>query len=119
MIASSSTTTSNTYTDLVAGAGPSATFTTPASGNAIVTVTARISNLNSGSLACVSFAGRGATAVDSQALCYDGGDTVQFSATYLATGLTPGPGTITAKYRTTGGHSATFSNRTITVVPMP
>ncbi|HEY1555001.1 MAG TPA: hypothetical protein VGF94_09235 [Kofleriaceae bacterium] len=115
----SSTTNSNVYTDLGAGAGPLATATIPASGMALVTVTARISSLNSGNLACMSFAGAGATAVDSQALCYDGGDTVQFSATYLASGLTPGSQTITAKYRTTGGHNATFANRAITVVPVP
>ena len=43
--------------------------------------------------------------------------TVQGSATFYVSGLTAGSNTFTAKYRGTVG-TATFSNRSITVIPL-
>lgn len=110
--------TSNSYGNL-ATTGPTVTVTIPASGNALVTVTARI-DPTSGNTGYMSFSGGGASAADNQALVRDAGTSagtgyIQASATFLVTGLTPGSQTLTAKYK----GNATFSNRHLVVVPLP
>ena len=47
------------------------------------------------------------------------GELTQVSAVFLMTGLTTGSQTFTATYRSTTADSATFSNRSIIVIPMP
>ncbi|HYY64340.1 MAG TPA: hypothetical protein VE688_06990 [Gaiellaceae bacterium] len=122
-MATSQTTTSTTYTDLTT-AGPAATVTIPASGNALVIVTSSETNSGSSGGAFMSYAVSGATTVaaaDARAFSFvNGGNqaqTVQGSATFYVTGLTAGSNTFTAKYRATVG-TATFANRSITVIPL-
>jgi hypothetical protein len=111
-------TTSNGYTGIAGGPAVVATIPGNSTGSALVTVTADVSP-TAGSLACMSFSGPGISASDTQALCFDNGGNNQASATFLVSGITSGVQTITAQYRTTGGKSAGFSNRSIIVVPMP
>ena len=122
-VATSQGTASTTYTDL-ATAGPVATVTIPASGKALVIVTS--SETNGGTLggAFMGFAVSGATTVaatDTQAFSFvNGGNqaqTVQGSGTFYVSGLTAGSNTFTAKFRATVG-TATFANRSITVIPL-
>ena len=108
-------TTNNNYANLPGG--PAVTVTIPASGNALVTVTGQL-NPTAGNLACMSFAGGGITASDTQSVCSDTG-TIQASGTYLVTGITPGSQTFTAQYHTSGGKTATFANRSLIVIPLP
>jgi hypothetical protein len=98
--------------------------TIPASGNALVIVTASETNSGSSGGAFMSFAVSGATtlaASDTRAFSFvNGGNqaqTVQGSATFYVTGLTAGSNTFTAKYRATVG-TASFVNRSITVIPL-
>ena len=124
-VAASETTTSVTYANLTT-VGPAVTVTIPASGNAMVTVTAFESNNVSGSQNNMGFAISGATvraASDAQAFSVlrggsQGAIAVQGTATFYVTGLTPGSTTFTAKYDVTGG-TGTFANRSIVVVPLP
>jgi hypothetical protein len=97
--------------------GPAVTVTIPASGNAMITVTGQV-NPNTGNIACMSFSGGGIAASDTQAVCSDTG-TIQASGTYLVTGITPGSQTFTAQYHSSGGRTATFSNRSLIVIPLP
>ena len=99
-------------------------MTVPASGKALVIVTASETNAGSSGGAFMGFAVSGATTVaasDTQAFSFvNGGNqaqTVQASGTFYVSGLTAGSNTFTAKYRGTVG-TATFVNRSITVVPL-
>ena len=121
-MATAQTTASTTYTDLTT-AGPAVTVTIPASGKALVTLTSLIDNTNADKDNFMAFAVSGNTtlaASDATALRWSGknGDGMQFSATYLVTGLTAGSNTFTAKYRTSA-NTATFTNRSIIVIPLP
>ena len=122
-VATSQTTTSTTYTDL-ATTGPAVTVTIPASGNALVILTASQSDGTNNQGAYMAFAVSGATtraASDTTARIVKNGtgsSAVQGSATFFVTGLTAGSNTFTAKYRVTGG-TGTFLNRTIIVIPLP
>jgi hypothetical protein len=119
-VATSETTASTTYTDL-ATVGPTQTVTIPASGKALVIVTALESTSNQSGIVFTSFAVSGASTVaatDARALEVQGNNAVRASATSVVTGLTPGANTFTAKYRTTAG-TATFAARDIVVIPLP
>jgi hypothetical protein len=122
VVATSQTTGLTTYTDL-ATAGPTVTVTIGASGAAIVILTARTDNTNSGIEVFMGFAVSGATTVaasDAQALCSaarNTGDTPKNSAVFWVTGLTAGSNTFTSKYRTTA-NTATFADRNIIVIPI-
>ncbi len=107
----------------MATAGPAVTVTIPASGNALVTVTAGLGNSNNDVATIMSFAISGATtraAADATSLqCRAVSvDVFQISATYFVSGLTAGSNTFTAKYRV-AGNTGTFVNRSIIVVPLP
>lgn len=117
-VATSQTTASTSYVDL-ATAGPAVTVTTGA--NAIVTVTAELSNATVNDQSFMGYAISGATtlaAADATALMLVASAVFQASATYLQTGLTPGSNTFTAKYRVTAS-TGTWLNRTIIVQPLP
>ena len=101
------------------------TVTVPASGHALVTVTALGTNSANEQSALMGFEVSGASTVaasDTRAMIvpfYGSGANlkVQTSATYLVTGLTAGSNTFTAKYRPTGG-TGTWANRSIIVIPL-
>ena len=121
------TTTSTGYTATLTGGGtsPSATVTIPASGNALVILTGRVT-ASQNTTAFMGYAVSGATTVaasDTRALIREGGGSsstgyVQASATYRVTGLTAGSNVFTLQYRTSSGTGA-FANRNIVVIPLP
>jgi hypothetical protein len=104
------------------------------SGKALVTVTANITATGTRSAGVVqgfeAFAVSGATTIaanDAQSVMVGvtgsstNADTVQdqVSATYVVTGLTNGNNTFTLNYRSSGGDTITYSNRSIIVIPLP
>jgi hypothetical protein len=108
------------YGDL-ATVGPTVTIAIPASGAALITVTARIDPPSNGA-GWMSFSGGGIAVDNAQALVREAGSSsstgyVQASATFHVTGITPGTQTITAKYASSG--TTMFSNRHLVVVPLP
>ena len=122
-VATNETTTSTSYTDL-ATAGPAVTITTGT--KALVIVNAGLYNPTSGTTASMSYAVSGATTVgasDTWRLlsgAWTGANVVPWiraGATYLATGLTAGSNTFTAKYAVSAG-TAYFRERTIVVIDM-
>src|SRR5262249_11952363 len=126
-ITTSQTTTSGTYANL-ATAGPDVAVTIPASGNALVVVTANIQGPSgSSNFAYMSYSTTGACArdaSDTDALQRSQGTSsstgfIQASAVSVATGLSAGAHTFRACYRTDGGGTGTFANRTLVVVPLP
>jgi hypothetical protein len=118
-VSNSQTTTSSTYTNL-ATAGPSATVTVPSSGKVLVTLTALMYNSDFDDTGYMSFQVDSESIVtatlDARSLCLNWG--FQGSATYVVSGLSEGSHTFTAKYRRTG-HTETFANRSIIVIPLP
>jgi hypothetical protein len=122
----SGTRASTTYGNLTGGGnGPSVTVVIPASGTALVTLTASLAPQQNGT-AFMSFNAPGVAASDTFALIRDStllGDTglIQASATYYVTGLTAGASqTFTAVYKSDANTStATFQNRQIIVHPLP
>ncbi|MGE5184639.1 MAG: hypothetical protein ACM31C_21355, partial [Acidobacteriota bacterium] len=107
---------SNGYTST----GTTVQATIPASGSALVTVTASLSPGTNNALACVSASGGGMASSDQHAFCSDiAGQTIRGSATFLMTGLSTGTQTFTVQAHTTGGHSVIITNPGIVVVPMP
>ena len=97
--------------------------TVPASGKALVTLTARIQlyQLSTGYMSFGSSGGSGDVPPnDSRALRFSGsaGESIQASATIDVSGLSPGVHTFTALHRADGS-SITFSDRRIIVIPMP
>jgi hypothetical protein len=115
-------TTSTTYDDLDTF-GPSVTVVTGT--QAIVMVTAEISNAIANSLSACDFAVSGATtraATDTTALIADGyaagsGDNMQRRAVYTRLALTAGTNVFTMKYRA-GSNTAQFRMRQIIVWPI-
>jgi hypothetical protein len=72
----------------------------------------------------MSFAGTGANIIiasDANALIEAGSAQQRASANAVLIGLNPGATTLTAKYKVTGGGSAScaFGNRTIMAIPLP
>jgi hypothetical protein len=123
-VATAETTTSPTYTDL-ATTGPAVTATisatTPGSGRALVSVTSGTQATNGSTSMFMSFAVSGATtmaATDTRALVLLGNNLQQASASFVVTGLNAGSTTFTAKYKVSGSGTATFSNRSIWVIPL-
>jgi hypothetical protein len=122
-VSTSNTVTFTTYGD-PATAGPAVTVTTGT--QAIVIVTASISNGTTGGDNRVDFAVSGATtraAADSTALIHQvaaANQAHRSSVVNLITSLTAGSNTFTSKYRitATGGGTATFNDRVITVIPL-
>ena len=123
-VATNQSTTSASYTDL-ATAGPAVTITTGT--KALVIVNAGLYNTTSGADASMSYAVSGATTVgvsDTWRLesgAYTGANVtalIRAGATYLATGLTAGSNTFTAKYAAASGTTGYFRERTIVVIDM-
>ena len=120
VVATSETTTSTTYTDLTTP-GPAVTATVSA-GQALVTLTAELSNTNKDKLCSMAFEVSGATTIavsDAQSLRSHtsvSAAVAQTSATYLVTGLNAGSNTFTAKYKR-NSNTCTFANRNIIVIP--
>lgn len=119
----SQTTNSGTYTDL-ATSGPTVTATTGT--QALVIIGGRISIPNINGNVYMSFAVSGATtiaAADTYAewSTSPGGEHEagkQMSYASVITGLNAGSNTFTAKYKSSGGVTSTFSNRQIIVIPL-
>lgn len=116
------TTTSTTYTDL-ATVGPAVTLTTGA--NALVIVTASLSNSGSAvsNFNLMGYAVSGASTVaatDNTALSATSNPANSETQMSMATvvGLTAGSNTFTAKYKV-GAGTGSFSRRVITVIPLP
>lgn len=124
-VATSESTTSTSYTDLTTTTD-TVTVTIGASGIALVVINSINANSNSSSASYASFAASGAntiTAIDGNSAesVYPASFT-NFSATktIFLTGLTAGSTTFKMKYKiAAGGGTATFSNRTIGVIPFP
>lgn len=121
-VATVETTASSSYTNLsTSGAAQSAQTGT----KALVTVGAQLSNGNAAAAAVASFAISGATtaaASDVNAVWSSSSvasNVDQQSYVSLVTGLTPGVNTFTMKYKASNGGTASFSNRSITVVGLP
>lgn len=115
----SETTASTAYTALTTP-GPAVTATTGT--QALVMLKAAISNNTAGSSSFMGVAVSGATttaATDSDCLRIQGGGTtdVMCATTVLLLPLTAGSNTFTAQYRA-GANTATFSVRTMIVVPL-
>ena len=114
-------TTSLSYTDL-ATAGPAVTVTISSVGSALVTLTSSFTNNTTGQYSYMGFAISGATtraASDTTALyrLIDAGNNyIRVSSVTLATGLTAGSNTFTAKYQV-GGGTGTWNRREIIVYP--
>jgi hypothetical protein len=121
--------TSTVYADPANGApGPSASVAVPASGRVLVTITARISPGGSNTIGLMSFSATGSPPSNAD------GDTtslstrigsanvetaeIQASATYVVSGLTPGPATVKAYYRTSAV-LVDFRHRNIIAIPLP
>jgi hypothetical protein len=70
----------------------------------------------------MSFAVSGAStqaASDARSLILLGNALQQSTASFVVSGLTPGSTTFTAQYRVSGSGTATFSNRSMFVIPLP
>jgi hypothetical protein len=112
------------YVDLPGG--PAVSATVPASGQVLVSLSASLF-VSSDHGALMSFASTGGSqnvgAEDSRSLfllSQSSAVSTQMGATYLVQGLSPGNHTFTAKYRTTGpGETASFTRRSIIVIPLP
>lgn len=120
-VATAQATASASYTDLTT-VGPSVTARTGTS--AVVILTALVNQATTGNSAMMGVAVSGAStiaATDAKAvIAYDPSATNSetVSGAVLITGLTPGDNTFTAKYKANGGTNATFTDRTITVIPL-
>jgi hypothetical protein len=117
------TTSSTSYVALTTP-GPSVTVTVPASGRVLIALTAGVFTSTGGGLGFMSFtcsvvAGDcTSTGSDITALNLLGNDRQKATATFVLTGLTPGPTTFTAVYRSGGPGSASFQNRSMWVAPL-
>ncbi len=97
--------------------GPSAVTTVPASGSVLVILTSEIVGSTGNAAGFMSVSVDGGPALDVNSLRVAGNNAVRASASALLTGLTPGSHTFTAMYKLQGTGTATFSSRTITVIP--
>lgn len=119
-VATEETTTSTTYVDL-ATVGPAVTVTVGVSGIAIVTLYAALKNSDATGTSFMDVGLSGANtraAVDVTALGPVGTAYQRLGLSIVLTGLTPGATTFTAKYRTSGAATGTFSARRIGVVTL-
>lgn len=125
--AQATTNVGHSYTDYqdLATVGPVVTATVGASGKVLITLCSNISrNVGSGWNGYMAVAVSGATtlaAADSNAVMYSsagGGFGACVSRTFVLSGLTPGSNTFTAKYRGSSTDAWTFTDRSITVIPL-
>ncbi len=112
-------TTSTSYTDL-ATAGPAVTVTTGT--DAIVIISALMSNNSVADRSLMAYAISGATTKaesDNAAFRFEAGANQDISASKVnfEDNLTAGSNTFTAKYRVTGG-TGSFDNRDVIVIPL-
>jgi hypothetical protein len=99
----------------------------PASGKVLITLTALLGNNTVNATAQMSFQTDSvaivAATLDTTSLMQissTANASIQASATYVLTDLSPGSHTFTAKYRRNiNGGTATFANRSIIVTPLP
>lgn len=123
VILTSETTTSSSFTDL-ATPGPAVTVTIGANGLALVILACQCSNGTISDYAVMGFAASGANTIAAslqRALVNKAAaaaDDKAMSWSYLATGLSSGSTTFTAKYEIVTGGTATFVNRYISVIPL-
>lgn len=119
-VATSQSTSSTTFGDL-ATVGPTVTLTTGTS--ALVILTCAINSGTALEAGLMSFAVSGATTIAVNAnnslevIMGTGGDGAQLSAAIPVT-LTAGSNVFTAKYATGNGNSVSFTNRTLSVIPL-
>lgn len=118
-VATSQSTSSATYTDL-ATVGPQVTLTTGT--QALVIISAGINIPSYDWVSSMSIAVSGATTIaasDSRMLSQNAhNQTRAASRVVLFDSLTAGSNTFTAKYKAGGGTSATFSDRSLMVIPL-
>ena len=122
-VGTTESTTSSTFTNL-ATVGPSVTLVTGS--GAIVTLGALLGNNSAGGSALMGFTISGATTTAASALAAlrigngASGASNSIQASFVVgIGTTAGTNTFTAQYEQTGGGTATFSARQITVQPLP
>lgn len=119
-VATGQGTTSTSFTDLTT-VGPSVNVVTGA--NALVFLTAQMTNSGAGNSAWMSFEVSGASSIgasDARAVVitsHANGNPYRMTAVVMLNTLTPGTNTFQAKYRC-GAGTATFSNRTIQVMAL-
>ena len=120
-----STTSTSTYVDLTT-VGPSVTVTIGSNGQALLSMTAEMTNSTSGNYAEMSVVASGANTITigtnpyrlfAQATANNQPDN-KYTYTTLLTGLTPGSTTFKIQYRTITGGTASFQYRELTVVPL-
>lgn len=126
----SGTTTSTSYTETLTGGTPCAlTFVAPRSGKVDVHNTAQSVNSGATGTAVLSFIIRTGSTIGSGSTVLDAGDpgcalnqgtsNNRYTAVYPVEGLTPGATyNIRQQFKTNSG-TATFSNKTLAVVPQP
>jgi hypothetical protein len=88
----------------------------------LVAVTAGMQATNGSTSMFMSSALSGAntqSAVDARSVILLGNNLQQSTASFVMSGLTPGSTTFTAQYKVSGSGTATFSNRSIFVIPLP
>jgi hypothetical protein len=114
------TTASSSYVDL-ASAGPALTLTTGE--NALVVLTCNMESNTAGGISNMGVAITGATseaATESNSLRYESGstgDALQATFATIYTTLTPGSNVFTAKYKTNGAGTSSFSARKVCILP--
>lgn len=117
----SETTTSTTFTDL-ATVGPTVTVTTGV--QALIVVSAEISNNTASQAGRIAVDISGATTIapdNNKVLRQESSGTTEFqrcSLVYLQTALTPGSNTFKMMYTTVGASTASFNFRNLVVLPM-
>jgi hypothetical protein len=113
-------TSSSSYTDL-ANVGPSVTMTPPPSGKVLVHIYGLCDGSGAGVASAMSFelsSGNTQAADDSFAISNVETDARRLGATFLLTGLAASSTLFRAKYRATGGGTATFADRRLIVQPI-
>jgi hypothetical protein len=121
-VTTSQSVTNTSYVDL-GTVGPSVTVTVPASGKVFITFGANMLVGTSGNSSRMTYSMSGANTIaasDGVALRAITSTTVSGSSYVqgIISGLTPGVTTITMKYRSGPAGSATWADRTLTVIPI-
>jgi hypothetical protein len=92
--------------------------TVPASGKVLVLMTATMTTTNNQGCR-MSVSGGGIAASDTRSIfAFDQTVGTTMSTAIVVTGATPGSQTFSASYARTGG-TCTFSNRSLSVIPLP
>lgn len=114
VVATSESTTSDTFTDL-ATAGPAVTVTTGT--KALVTITGLVASNDAGYMS-YTISGASTRVADTNRVFTANTASGEGCFTYIEKGLTAGSNTFTTKYRRANTGTATFSNRRISVIDM-